>query len=1219
MSLNASNTRQLITHHLKQRILLLDSAMGTKIQTLKLQESDYRGDLLKDHSDDLKGNNDILSLTQPGIIQEIHESNLAAGSDFVETNTFNATAIAQADYACEHLTYEINKQSALLAKTACNQHSTPDKPRWVIGVLGPTNRTASISPDINRPEYRNVTFNELVIAYTEATNGLIHGGADVLMVETIFDTLNARAALFALQSVLEDKQLDIPIMISGTIVDASGRTLSGQTLAAFYHSIKHVKPLAIGLNCALGADDLIPYIKELSDICECFVSIHPNAGLPNELGEYDHSPEHMADIMHSMVANGHINIMGGCCGTTEDHISTLAKMIQKHSPRLIPELPVYCRLSGLEPLVITPDMNFINVGERTNVTGSLKFKRLIKENDLQTALEIAQEQVDNGAQIIDINMDEGLIDSKEMMITFLNLIGSEPNIGRVPIMLDSSKWEVLEAGLQHIQGKGVVNSISLKEGEKEFIKHAKLAQKYGAAVIVMAFDETGQADSYERKIEICQRSYDVLTQKVGFPPEDIIFDPNIFAIGTGIEEHNNYGKDFIDATKWIKENLPHAMVSGGVSNISFSFRGNNPLREAIHSVFLYHAIKAGMDMGIVNAGQLTVYDDIPEDIKDKIEDLLFNRDPNATEELLNLAQGMQGSAQDDSDKLAWRELQVEQRINHSLVHGIIDFIETDAKAAMDVHNDPLSVIEGPLMDGMNIVGDLFGEGKMFLPQVVKSARVMKKAVAWLTPYIEAQKGRQQAKGKIIMATVKGDVHDIGKNIVGVVLGCNNYEIIDLGVMVPAEKILKAAEEHHADIIGLSGLITPSLDEMCYVAELMKTKGIDLPLLIGGATTSRTHTALKIEPEYDHATVWVKDASRAVGVVAKLLSEKDQTEFSAGIKAEYHQIRERRKNRSGNKNLISLEQARMNSLQLDWTEFKPVQPKFTGIKVLHDTPLATLRDYIDWTPFFQTWELHGRFPAILTDDVVGESASELYKDALAMLDQIISDEWLQCKAVFGFFPAHSEGDDVIIKHDHNEHRLLNLRQQANKPKANLCLSDFIAPKSAQLNDHIGAFAVTTGIGIEKHVERFEANNDDYNSILLKALADRLAEAYAEYLHQQVRIDYWGHVDDEILSNEELIKEKYQGIRPAPGYPACPDHTQKELLFDLLDVKNNTGIELTSGLTMYPASSVSGFYYAHPDSQYFVVGKINDEQVEDYAKRKGISIEQAQKTMRPNLED
>jgi 5-methyltetrahydrofolate--homocysteine methyltransferase len=1217
-SLNTA-TKQLIVKQLQQRILLLDSAMGTKIQTLKLSELDFRGELLQDHEQDLKGNNDILSLTQPQIIQGIHEENLAAGSDFIETNTFNATSIAQADYATEHLTFEINKQSAALAKKACEKFSSEDKPRWVIGVLGPTNRTASISPDINRPEFRNVTFDELVTAYTEATEGLLAGGSDVLMVETIFDTLNARAALFALQSVLEAQQSDVPIMISGTIVDASGRTLSGQTLAAFYHSVRHIKPLAIGLNCALGADDLIPYVKELSDICECYVSIHPNAGLPNELGEYDHSPEYMAQIMNQMVEHGHVNIMGGCCGTTPDHIVALSQLADKHRTRPLPKLPTYCRLSGLEPLTISPEMNFINVGERTNVTGSLKFKRLIKEHDLNTALEVAQEQVDNGAQIIDINMDEGLIDSKEMMIEFLNLIGSEPAIGRVPIMIDSSKWEVLEAGLQHIQGKGVVNSISLKEGEDEFIKHASLAQKYGAAIIVMAFDETGQADSFERKTEICQRSYQILTEQIGFPAEDIIFDPNIFAIGTGIAEHNNYGKDFIDATSWIKQNLPHAMVSGGVSNISFSFRGNNPLREAIHSVFLYHAIKAGMDMGIVNAGQLTVYDDIPTEIRNKIEDLLFNRDDNATEDLMALAQNMQGQQQDEGDKLAWREDSIEERIKHALVHGIIDYIETDAEAAMHELGEPLTVIEGPLMSGMNVVGDLFGEGKMFLPQVVKSARVMKKAVAWLTPHIEAKKGRQQAKGKIIMATVKGDVHDIGKNIVGVVLGCNNYEIIDLGVMVPAETILKAAVEHHADIIGLSGLITPSLDEMCYVAEQMQEKGMQIPLLIGGATTSRTHTALKVEPQYEQSTVWVKDASRAVGVVSQLLSEKDQVNFAEKIKADYYNIRERRKNRSGNKNLISLQQAQNNALKLDWQSFKPETPQFTGVKVIEDTSLSTLRDYIDWTPFFQTWELHGKFPEILTDEVVGESASELYRDAQAMLDQIIAEQWLDCKAVLGLFPANSEGDDVLIDHNGQQHRLLNLRQQANKPKANLCLSDFIAPKHSGKTDYIGAFAVTAGLGIEKHVAKFEANNDDYNSIMLKALADRLAEAYAEYLHQQVRINHWGYQSTEQLDNEALIKEQYQGIRPAPGYPACPDHTQKELLFELLDVTNNTGIELTSGLTMYPAASVSGFYYAHPESQYFVVGKINQEQVEDYAKRKRVSVEQAQKILRPNIDD
>ncbi len=1209
-------TRRQILDHLNQRVLLLDSAMGTMIQTYKLEEADYRGQHFIDHHLPLKGNNDLLSLTQPKLIQNIHEANLSAGSDFVETNTFNATTIAQSDYGTEAFTYEINKRSAELAKAACQKYSTATYPRWVVGVLGPTNRTASLSPDINRPEFRNISFDELVAAYTEAATGLIAGGSDVLMVETIFDTLNAKAALFALQNVLEDQSLDIPIMISGTIVDASGRTLSGQTLAAFYHSIRHVKPLAIGLNCALGADDLIPYLRELSDICECHVSIHPNAGLPNELGEYDHTPEMMANILEGMLRNGQINILGGCCGTTPEHITAMKTIADNHPPRVIPSIEKHTRLSGLEPLTITPDLNFINVGERTNVTGSLKFKRLIKEEKLAEALEIAQEQVDNGAQIIDINMDEGLIDSKEMMITFLNLIASEPAIARVPIMLDSSKWEVLEAGLQHIQGKGIVNSISLKEGEQTFVKQATLVKKYGAAVIIMAFDETGQADTFQRKIEICQRSYNLLVNKLNFPPEDIIFDPNIFAIGTGIEEHNNYGKNFIEATRWIKNNLPHSHISGGVSNISFSFRGNNPLREAIHSVFLYHAIAAGMDMGIVNAGQLTVYDDIPTDLRNKIEDLLFNRDAHATEDLMAMAQNLQSQTKDDTDKLAWRGLPIGERINHALVHGIIDFIENDAEIAMHELGEPLDVIEGPLMDGMNIVGDLFGDGKMFLPQVVKSARVMKKAVAWLTPYIEAQKGKQQTNGKIILATVKGDVHDIGKNIVGVVLGCNNYEIIDLGVMVPAENILKAAHDHQADIIGLSGLITPSLDEMCDVAALMQQRNMKLPLLIGGATTSRTHTALKIEPRYGNDTVWVKDASRAVGVVQQLLSSKNKSAYSAKIKSEYQEIRERRKNRDSKKSLISLSQARNNGLKLDWS-IVPTQPQMTGIKVIDNTPLETLVEYIDWTPFFQTWELHGRFPDILTDELIGESASELYKDAQQMLNQIVSEQWLTPKAVIGIFPAYSENDDVVISDQQNTWRLINLRQQANKPKANLCLSDFIAPKTNAYQDHIGAFAVTAGLGIESHLKRFEAAHDDYNSILLKALADRLAEAYAEYMHQQIRTKYWGYSCNESLSNDQLIGEKYRGIRPAPGYPACPDHSQKELLFELLNVTKNTGIKLTSGLTMYPAASVSGFYYAHPESQYFVMGKLNKDQVADYAKRKDIDLALAEKILQNNL--
>ncbi|WP_395375327.1 methionine synthase [Marinicella sp. W31] len=1209
-------TRQLIEQHLQKRVLLLDSAMGTMIQDYQLQEADYRGSVLADHDMPLKGNNDILSITNPEIIRQIHEANLAAGSDFLETNTFNATSIAQADYGTESLTYEINKQSALIAKQACEAFSTPEKPRWVIGVLGPTNRTASISPDINRPEYRNVTFDALLEAYSEAIHGLLDGGADVLMVETIFDTLNAKAALFALQTELEKLDHDIPIMISGTIVDASGRTLSGQTLEAFYHSVRHVKPLAIGLNCALGADDLIPYIQELSDICECYVSIHPNAGLPNELGEYDHSPEFMGDILKSMLNKQNLNILGGCCGTTPEHIAVMDALVATREPRQIPQITPYCRLSGIEALTITPELNFVNVGERTNVTGSLKFKRLIKEGDLITALEVAQEQVDNGAQIIDINMDEGLIDAKEMMVTFLNLIASEPNIGRVPIMLDSSKWEVLEAGLQHIQGKGIVNSISLKEGEDIFLEQARLIRRYGAAVIVMAFDETGQADSYQRKIEICERSYKVLTEKADFPPEDIIFDPNIFAIGTGIAEHNNYGKDFIDATAWIKKNLPGAKVSGGVSNISFSFRGNNPLREAIHSVFLFHAIKAGMDMGIVNAGQLTVYDNIPDAIRETIEDLLFNRNPEATEHLLELAQGLQGKQKDNAADSAWRQIPVKERISHALVHGILDFIETDAEAALSEIGDPLSVIEGPLMDGMNVVGDLFGDGKMFLPQVVKSARVMKKAVAWLTPYIEAQKGKKRSNGIIIMATVKGDVHDIGKNIVGVVLGCNNYEIVDLGVMVPAETILKAAVEHKADIIGLSGLITPSLDEMCYVAEAMEDRGMDLPLLIGGATTSRTHTALKIEPNYSNPTIWVKDASRAVGVVQKLLSDK-KADFTSSIKTEYAEIRERRKNRPTSKRLIDLQKARENRYTIDWDQYEINTPASTGIHQFNDFSLEEITEYIDWTPFFQTWELHGRFPDILTDDIVGESASELYQDAQAMLERIVKEQWLTARAVVGIFPAQSQGDDVVIQHNEQEYTLYNLRQQAHKPKANLCLSDFIAPQNTQ-QDYIGAFAVTTGIGIEKHVQAYEAANDDYNSIMLKALADRCAEAFAELMHKKVRTEIWGYAQQENLDNNALISEQYSGIRPAPGYPACPDHTQKEMLFELLDVENSIGVQLTEGLTMYPASSVSGFYYAHPESQYFVVGKINRQQVQDYAQRRGLSYEKAARILAPNLE-
>ena len=1216
------NIKQQLTKLLKQRILLLDSAMGTMIQAHKFTESDFRGEIFLEHEMPLKGDNDLLSLTQPEAILNIHRKNLLAGSDLIETNTFNATRIAQADYGMEQKSHDINFYSAQLAKQACDEFSTKEKPRFVVGVLGPTNRTASISPDINRPGFRNVSFQELVDNYIESSHALLDGGADILMVETIFDTLNCKAALFAISEVLETRQTknlesNIAIMISGTIVDASGRTLSGQTNEAFYNSVRHIKPLSIGLNCALGADELRPYVQELSSICDCFLSVHPNAGLPNELGEYDETPEEMTCVLEEMANAGQINIVGGCCGTTPQHIEVIAKAMSSKKPRQIPKLEPITRLAGLEAFNIIKTSNFINVGERTNVTGSFKFKRLIKEQSYEEATQVALDQVENGAQIIDINMDEGLIDSKEVMKEFLNIIATEPNIAKVPIMLDSSKWEVLEAGLRHIQGKGVVNSISLKEGEEIFIQQAKTIQKYGAAVIVMAFDEVGQADTKTRKIEICRRSYDVLVNKVGFLPEDIIFDPNIFAIGTGIEEHNNYGIDFIEAIRVIKQEMPLCHISGGVSNISFSFRGNNPLREAIHSVFLYHAIKAGMDMGIVNPGLLTVYDDIDSKVRDRIEDLLFNRREDATERLMDIAAGIQGKKQKQADN-KWRQLPIAKRLSYALVQGITEFIDTDTEAAYIELNDPLAVIEGPLMDGMNTVGDLFGDGKMFLPQVVKSARVMKKAVAWLLPLIEEQKGIQQHNGTIIMATVKGDVHDIGKNIVGVVLGCNNYNIVDLGVMVPANKILDAAAEHKADIIGLSGLITPSLDEMCDVATEMESRGMSLPLLIGGATTSRTHTALKIEPNYSSDTIWVKDASRAVGVAQNLLGSKQLKQpFVDKIKHDYAEIRRRRLKRPSKKATLKIADARADKFQVDWHKSPPMPTDFKGIKQLDDYPLEIIAECIDWTPFFQTWELHGKYPDILTDVVVGKSASELFKDAMTMLEKILKQKWLTARAVFGIFPANSHGDDVELSYNGENHTLFNLRQQKQKAGNNLCLSDFIAPKSSGFPDHIGAFAVTTGIGIESKLTEFENNHDDYSSILLKALADRLAEAFAEHLHKLIRTEYWGYADHENLDNEQLINEKYQGIRPAPGYPACPDHTQKELLFKLLDVEKRIGIELTSGYAMYPASSVSGFYYSHPQSQYFVLGKIGEDQLNDYAGRKGIEIAKARKILMPNL--
>ncbi len=1210
--------RQQLEQHLKKRILLLDSAMGTMIQRLGFSENDFRGELFGDHQKPLKGNNDLLVLTQPEAILDIHRANLKAGADLLETNTFNATRIAQADYGTEDHTYAINKAAAQLARQACDEYSSEDKPRWVIGVLGPTNRTASMSPDINNPAFRNITFDELVQAYTESTRGLLDGGSDVLMVETIFDTLNAKAALFAIQNVLKERQLDVPIMISATIVDASGRTLSGQTLEAFYNAVRHAEPFSVGFNCALGAEDLRPYVQELSRLADCYVSVHPNAGLPNELGEYDESPEHMAQVLDQMAAEGGLNLVGGCCGSTPEHIAAIAEKMAHRAPRKIPTVEKICRLSGLEAFNITANTNFVNVGERTNVTGSARFKRLIKEGDFETALEVALQQVESGAQIIDINMDEGLIDSQQAMIEFLNLIAAEPDIARVPVMLDSSKWDIIEEGLKRLQGKGIVNSISLKEGEEKFLQLARKIRQYGAATVVMAFDEQGQADSLERKIDICRRSYDLLVNQAGFPPEDIIFDPNIFAIGTGIAEHANYGMDFIEAVRWIKQHLPGALTSGGVSNISFSFRGNNGLREAIHSVFLYHAIAAGLDMGIVNAGQLTVYDDIDPDIRERIEDLLFNRREDATERLLEVATEVK-SAKAQAEDAAWREQPVSERLAHALVHGIVEHIDADTEEAMHELGNPLEVIEGPLMDGMNTVGDLFGAGKMFLPQVVKSARVMKKAVAWLLPHIEADKTQQNKNGTIIMATVKGDVHDIGKNIVGVVLGCNNYEIIDLGVMVPEQKILQAAREHKADIIGLSGLITPSLDEMTYVAEAMQKEGMEIPLLIGGATTSRTHTALKIAPKYSGPVVWVKDASRAVGVAQQLTgSPENRQPFIDKIKAEYAAIRERRAKRPRNRTLISLEAARDNALKLDLTQCPPA-PKCPGVHVFDDYDLAEIAEFIDWTPFFQTWELHGRYPDILTDPVVGTSASELFADAQAMLQRIIAEKWLRARAVIGLFAAQSRGDDIGIEGPHGPRTLVNLRQQVDKPGPNLCLSDFLASADSGQQDHMGAFAVTAGAGIETKLAEFEAANDDYNAILLKALADRLAEAFAELMHQKVRREYWGYAADEALGNDDLIAEKYQGIRPAPGYPACPDHSQKTLLFELLEVETNTGIHLTEGFAMTPTAAVSGWYFAHPQSQYFVVNKIGDAQLADYARRKGVDQAQARKWLAPLLSD
>ncbi|MBU2569568.1 MAG: methionine synthase [Gammaproteobacteria bacterium] len=1211
---------------LSQSILFLDGAMGTMIQSYKLEEKDYRGKRFSDWAVDLKGNNDLLSLTQPDIIKAIHCAYLDVGCDIIETNTFNATQIAMADYQMESLAYEINLESARLARQAADEytHKTPDKPRFVAGILGPTNRTASMSPDVNDPGFRNIDFDTLVDAYTEATRGLIDGGSDIILIETVFDTLNAKAAIFAVDQYFEALGYKLPVMISGTITDASGRTLSGQTVAAFWNSLSHIEPISFGFNCALGAKELRQHIEELSSIADTHVSAHPNAGLPNEFGEYDESPEDMALELADWAANGYLNIIGGCCGTSPEHIKAIVEAVKQYPPRVVPVIEKQCRLAGLEPMNIGPGSLFVNVGERTNVTGSAKFKRLVVDGDFETALEIAKDQVENGAQIIDINMDEGMLESKEAMVRFLSLIAAEPDIAKVPIMLDSSKWDILEAGLKCIQGKGVVNSISMKEGEEAFIRHAKLIRRYGAAAIVMAFDEQGQADTRDRKVEICSRAYRILTEQLNFPAEDIIFDPNIFAIATGIDEHNNYGMDFIEATREIKRTLPHALISGGVSNVSFSFRGNNPVREAIHAVFLYHAIKAGMDMGIVNAGQLAIYEDIPIELRDAVEDVVLNRNDRATERLLELAEKYRGdgSTVAKPEELEWRSWPVTKRLEHALVKGIADFIDEDTEQARQEAEKPLHVIEGALMDGMNVVGDLFGAGKMFLPQVVKSARVMKKAVAYLMPFMEAeQDGEMQTNGKILMATVKGDVHDIGKNIVGVVLQCNNFQVIDLGVMVPAEKILQTARDEKVDIIGLSGLITPSLDEMVHMAKEMERQGFDIPLMIGGATTSRAHTAVKIEPNYHGPVVYVADASRSVGVASHLVSDDSKEAFTQKIKEEYKEVRERHQGRKAKTKQHSIEQARRN--KFNWTDFEPVKPTFLGNKVIDRFPLDTLVWYIDWTPFFHTWELAGKYPDIFEDRVVGVEARKLFEDAQTMLKKIINEEWLQARAVIGFYPANSDGDDIILYKDDSrlEKReiLHHLRQQSVKApgRPNYCLSDFIAPIDSGKTDYLGGFAVTTGIGIEAKLEEFEKDHDDYSSIMLKALADRLAEAFAEYMHEAVRKDFWGYAKDEQYRNDELIAESYQGIRPAPGYPACPDHTEKSKLFELLNVTATTGIELTESYAMYPASAVSGWYFSHPEAQYFNVGKIDHDQLEDYAHRKGIAKEVAERWLSAHL--
>ncbi|NQZ87097.1 MAG: methionine synthase [Colwellia sp.] len=1228
MKKSASFSR--LEQQMKKRILILDGAMGTMIQAYKFEEQDYRGEQFADWHSDVKGNNDMLVLTQPDVIKAIHNEYLEAGADILETNTFNATTIAMADYDMESYSASINFQAAKIAREAADEFTAknPDKPRFVAGVLGPTNRTCSISPDVNDPAFRNVTFDQLKDAYIESTKALIEGGSDIILIETIFDTLNAKAAIFAVETVFDELQLRLPVMISGTITDASGRTLSGQTTEAFYNSLRHAKPISFGLNCALGPVELRQYVAELSRISDYAVSAHPNAGLPNAFGEYDFSVADMDIHVKEWAESGFLNIIGGCCGTTPEHIKGMADAVANIAPRPVKPRAIACRLSGLEALTITSESLFVNVGERTNVTGSAIFKRLITEENYEKAIAVALQQVENGAQIIDINMDEGMLDSKAAMVRYLNLIAGEPDIAKVPIMLDSSKWDILEAGLKCIQGKGVVNSISLKEGEENFRKQAELLRRYGAAVIVMAFDEQGQADTRVRKYEICKRAYDILVHEIGFPAEDIIFDPNIFAVATGIEEHNNYAVDFIEAVADIKENLPHAMISGGVSNVSFSFRGNNAVREAIHAVFLYHAIKNGMDMGIVNAGQLAIYSSIPDDLRLAVEDVIQNSDDDATERLLDVAESYRGQAGSKNNKadLTWRELPIIERLEYSLVKGINEFIVEDTEAARLIAKRPLDVIEGPLMDGMNTVGDLFGAGEMFLPQVVKSARVMKQAVAHLNPFIEAEKTVIKSNGKILLATVKGDVHDIGKNIVGVVLQCNNYDIIDLGVMVSCDDILRVAKEENVDIIGLSGLITPSLDEMVHVAKEMKRLDFNLPLLIGGATTSKAHTAVKIEQQYEHPVVYVPNASRSVSVVSTLLSD-DSAKRDAFIDRqndEYNRVRVRHYKKGPRSSLITIEDARANAVPISFENYTPKVPNKLGVTVLDNLDLNEIRKYIDWTPFFMTWQLSGKYPLILRHEVVGVEATNLFNDANALLDEIINNKKLTAKAVFGLFPAHRQQDDLILFKDESRDeqlmKLHQLRQQSKKPAGqfNRCLADYVADEASGIKDYVGAFAVSAGYGCDELVKEFAAQHDDYNSILVKAIADRLAEASAEYLHEKIRKEYWGYAPEESLPNDDLIREKYQGIRPAPGYPACPEHTEKGLLWDLLNVEENIGMELTSSFAMWPGAAVSGWYFAHPESKYFAVAKVAKDQVIDYSMRKEMTLPQAERWLSANLD-